>query len=115
MNKRQRKKFAKKIKMFSSLEFVNDRCKICENYESGDYSVGLEQGCETEWLYDENDNIIDSRNDKIIEYMNCSGYGCPHFRCVANPKFKANLPKSYREYKQKMTAEKRLFSILTNL
>lgn len=114
MNKRQKKKSAKKIKTFSNLEFVNDRCKICENYESGDYSVGLSQGCTTEWLYDKNDDIIDSRNDKIIEYMNNMGYGCPHFRCVANPKFKPNLPKSYQEYKKQVKAENIYFDLLTN-
>lgn len=49
-------------------------CKGCIYYESGDYSVGLQDGCTHDMLYDEDENIIDEINDLITAYMR--GY-CP--------------------------------------
>lgn len=89
MNRRQRKKKEKQLERW--LEENHDfydgvhyktvpvRCNFCGYFEPGDSSVGLPDGCETPVLFDENDEIIDKMNNKIIKHMEHLGYGCPYF------------------------------------
>jgi hypothetical protein len=112
MNKRQTKKRNKKVKLFSWLEDVYSKCYKCQYFESGDTSVGLAEGCTAPFLYDENDNTINSQNDKACEYMQLKGYTCPHFlQMLGKKKYpKNNLPKSYREYEKRRKALERLYN-----
>lgn len=108
MNKRQAKKWRKKTTLFSSLEWVVNKCSFCEYYEAEDKSVGLREGCFGDYLYDENDNILEEKVKDCVEYMNAKGYICPYF--VKNKNIckgirreqKLNLPKSYKEYKNSL-------------
>lgn len=44
-------------------------CRKCWNYESGDSSVGLPDGCTSDHLYDADDNLIPEKVDEILEYL----------------------------------------------
>lgn len=45
-------------------------CKDCVYYESGDSSVGLNEGCVHPILYDEEGNIIDEAESLILDCIN---------------------------------------------
>lgn len=47
----------------------NLTCRDCEWYETGDQSIGIDDGCTHPILYDEQGSIIDEVNDMIIECM----------------------------------------------
>lgn len=89
MNRRLKKKKEKQLlkwleenhDFFDGVNYktVPVRCNSCGYFESGDDFVGLSAGCETPALFDENDEIIDKINNKIIVYMERLGYGCPYF------------------------------------
>lgn len=114
MNKRQAKKRNKKVALFCGLEDVYYKCCKCQNFESGDSSVGLCDGCCADFLYDENDNIIQSHDDIISEYMSLKGYTCPYFlQMGGNRKYpKDNLPKSYKEYRKRLQALNRFYGMM---
>lgn len=91
MNKRQYKKKVKRIENYIENNFdtldkkgnyktIGVKCHFCQNYESGDSSVGLSDGCIADVLYDENDEIIPKMDNKIIYHMSMLGYLCPYFR-----------------------------------
>lgn len=113
MNKRQAKKWRKKVKLFSSLECVLDKCACCENFECGDPSVGLLAGCVGDYLYDKDGNIDDEKNEMSIEFMNCKGYTCPYFcRSTSDyKKLKFNLPKSYKEYHKALRTQEDFYDM----
>lgn len=99
MNKRKYKKKLKKIENYVKENFdvleedgnyrtIPIRCHSCEYFEPGDFSVGMIDSCEAPVLYDEEDEIIDSVNDKIINYMSLLGYGCSYYKM--SERFKRN-------------------------
>ena len=114
MNKRQAKKRNKKVALFCSLEDVYYKCCKCQNFESGDSSVGLFDGCCADFLYDENDNIIQSHDNIISEYMSLKGYTCPYFLQMGGKRKypKDNLPKSYREYRERLQALNKFYGMV---
>lgn len=100
MNKRQAKKWKKKVNQFSQFEWVVNKCLLCEYYEEEDRSVGLMEGCFGDYMYDKEGNYLEDKEDRAIAYMGCKGYTCPYFvRNNTRKGLKARLPKSYREYK----------------
>lgn len=115
MNKRQAKKWKKKVNMFSQLECVVNKCSLCGYYEEEDRSVGLMEGCFGCYLYDDEGNFLEENEGKAIAYMECKGYTCPYFvkRKSAyrgnRREQKLNLPKSYREYKDSLKAIERYY------
>lgn len=66
------------------------------------------------FLYDENDNIIESHDDILSEYMSLGGYTCPYFlKMNGGRKYpKDNLPKSYREYRKRLKAINELYRMM---
>ena len=97
MNKRQYKKKIKKIENYIENNFdildkngnyktIPIKCYSCEFFESGDYSVGLTDGCMVYALYDENDNIIEKIDKKISFHMSNLGYTCPYFKKIIENK-----------------------------
>ena len=91
MNKRKFKKKVKKLQTYleNNFDFLDDngnyrtipiKCHYCEYFESGDSSVGLLDSCITPSIYDENDDIIEKMNEKIIFHMEYLGYLCPYFK-----------------------------------
>lgn len=94
MNKRVKKKKEKQLIKYIEKNFdvldgngnyhtISIKCHSCQNYESADPSIGLIEGCIAEVLYDENDEIIEKMNNKIIHYMHDTlGYNCPYFKKI---------------------------------
>lgn len=112
MNKRQYKKYLKKIALFSSLDYCVPKCYCCENYEFEDMSVGLFAGCCADILYDENSNLIPQMEEIIETQMLYNGYACPYFIRNKKSKTKENICKSYVEFKKKKKAEEKLYKML---
>jgi hypothetical protein len=48
----------------------NLTCRDCTYYESGDSSIGLNDGCTHPILYDEEGNIIDEVESLILDCIN---------------------------------------------
>lgn len=111
MNKRQFRKRVKKVNVFCGLEDVYCKCFKCQNFESGDMSVGLQGGCIADFLFDKDDNIIGVQDDKAYEYMSAKGYICPYFLKTEGKDINANLPKTYREYRTRLKELNRLYEL----
>lgn len=114
MNKRQIKKRNKKVDMWVGLDTTPFRCHYCAYYESGDMSVGLLDGCEADYLYDDNGDYVaelrEDMNDKAVEYMQRKGWTCPHFRKTEKAKkYALKAPKSYKEIKNRIKAEEEYY------
>jgi len=60
------------------LAHETDYCSKCGFYDSGDYSVGLNAYCDHEVWVDENEEVTDELNDKMVEQMSNSG-DCIYF------------------------------------
>ena len=113
MNKRQAKKWKRKVALFCQLEDVYCKCYKCQNYESADMSVGLTGGCIADFLYDENGDIIESQDQKACEFMELKGYTCPYFLQLCSKKYaKDNLPKSYKEYKKRLAEINKYYGLI---
>ena len=114
MNKRKLKKKRKKVRLFSRLEDVLDRCRMCENYEADDLGVGYIGGCFSDFLYDKEGEVIEKHDRIISQYMSCKGYTCPYFtkklKAQNRTCSKGNLPKSYKEYKKRKKAIEDFYS-----
>lgn len=114
MNKRQSKKRRKKLILFSSLDFVDIKCRYCENYECGDSSVGLSSGCTGEYLYDMDGEIIEAMGVLSEVYQLSKGYICPHYlaKKMHGRKAKFNIPKTYKQYKEMRKKEIEFFKTM---
>lgn len=53
-------------------------CHRCKNWDLGDPDVGINAGCISEHMYDENGNIIESLADEIEDII-ASDSECPYF------------------------------------
>lgn len=60
------------------LAHETDYCNRCVFYESGDHSVGINAYCDHEAWKDENGDITDELNEKMVEQMGNSG-DCIYF------------------------------------
>lgn len=109
MNKRQLKKRNKKVDMWVGLDMTPFRCQYCANYESGDMSVGMLDGCVADYLYDDNGDLQDDKNEKITEYMQRKGWTCPHFCRNKKAKGVLKAPRSYKEIKRRIKTEEEYY------
>lgn len=116
MNKRQAKKKNKKNDLWVGLDTTPFRCRYCANYESGDESVGIMDGCVGDYLYDENGNFQEDRNDKAVYYMSLKGWTCPYFcRNQKAKDYTLKAPKSYKEIRERIRAEKEYEKLIDNV
>ena len=74
-------------------------------------SVGLQDGCIADFLYDKNDNIIDEQDEKACGYMSVKGYTCPYFLKMKGKDAKDNLPKTYKEYRTRNKELNKLYGV----
>ena len=117
MNKRQTKKYKKKVALWCGLDFVKPKCHCCEFFESGDDSVGLLDMCIVDYQYDEDDNIIEAKAEVLDDYMQLGGYTCPYFKKCHSKKLRPTqkVPKSYRELKEKIRTEKKMLENIVRM
>ena len=57
-------------------------CKNCKNYESGDYTVGLADVCDADFMYDDDGIFLEDVADEVCsKYLNTNKI-CPYFEMM---------------------------------
>jgi len=68
----------KEATILETLAYEKDYCSRCEFYDNGDYSVGINAYCDHEIWEDENGDVSDELNGKMVDQMTNSGE-CVYF------------------------------------